>query len=98
MAQTLITREMMGQVGTLNSLAQGNLGQIVSGNWFTRRVGPYDASTNAPGWSADVRAADFESQWNLIVPPYNQALVAGAMSCWSMHGVQLDRFGLAALP
>src|SRR6266581_3225818 len=82
MAQTLITREMMGQVGTLNSLAQGNLGQIVSGNWFTRRVGPYDASTNAPGWSADVRAADFESQWNLIVPPYNQALVAGAMSCW----------------
>jgi hypothetical protein len=59
MAQTLITREMMGQVGTLTNASPGNLGKVVTGNWFTRAVGPYDGTTSEPGWSADVRAAGF---------------------------------------
>src|SRR6266851_2824405 len=82
MAQTLITREMMGQVGTLTKASPGNLGKVVTGSWFTRAVGPYDGTTSAPGWSADVRAANFEAHWDMSQPQYSAALPSGAMSAW----------------
>ncbi len=82
MAQTLITREMMGQVGTLTNASPGNLGNVVTGSWFTRAVGPYDGTTSAPGWSADVRAAGFQSYWDCTVSPYSNALPFGAVSFW----------------
>ena len=72
----------MGKVGTLNAANPGNLGQITTGSWMTRPIGPYDGTTAAPGWSADSRAASFQSKWDFVLPQYLTAIPAGAMSCW----------------